>query len=384
MSVALCLVFAGLCLVLAACGSSSSSSSDASSGSSTTSAGTSAPEPATSPPNAADAVGISTPLTRKPPTGKTIAWLECELPDCAVFRSGHEEAAAALGWNFKLIPYKTIDPEAPEKAMNQAISEGVDYIAISAVGEAAFGNALKAAEAKGIPVISLATADKSKPSGKYTSVSALPWYGVLAKNLADWGTNHSGGNAHVLFVNIPEYPVLAAGGKLAEKAWATACPSCSFEELGITGEEIGGGQVGGKIVAFLQAHPDINYIQFSTAGALTGVIPSLESAGYAEKITITTVGLDPEIVNAVTKGQISAVAVSSTQYAAWVQTDVAARLSVGMELEYDKYIGLSGGKEFPTWILESASEANKLQSTGDVWPGPTGFQEVFKKLWHVG
>ena len=72
-------------------------------------------------------IGVTMPLTGKPPK-KTIAWLECELESCPYETVGMKAATEALGWDLKVISSKSGDPGP---AFQQAIDQGVDYIASS-------------------------------------------------------------------------------------------------------------------------------------------------------------------------------------------------------------------------------------------------------------
>src|SRR5215208_5324231 len=115
-------------LLFAACGSSDNSSNDTKQSSTVTKENASlVAAPPTSPVTEFPA---STKLGGPPPK-KSIAWLACELPTCQEMLSdGYKNAAAALGWNFKQINYKVSDPAS---AVQQALDDNVDYIAITGI-----------------------------------------------------------------------------------------------------------------------------------------------------------------------------------------------------------------------------------------------------------
>jgi ABC-type sugar transport system substrate-binding protein len=138
-------------LGLAACGGGSSSSSSSSSSTGGGEEGGSAaavPMPPTAP---RKGIGVKTPLKGKPEAGKTVGWLQCNLPSCETFKGGFEKAATALGWQVHTFVYES---GKPGPAMQQAINAGVDYIAITGQPPALFEPQLKEAKAAGIPIIS--------------------------------------------------------------------------------------------------------------------------------------------------------------------------------------------------------------------------------------
>ena len=71
-------------------------------------------------------IGVTIPLSGVAEK-HTIAWLECDVPTCAAYITpGFKAATEAIGWDLKIIPMKSTDPGP---AFQQAIDQGVDYIA---------------------------------------------------------------------------------------------------------------------------------------------------------------------------------------------------------------------------------------------------------------
>lgn len=46
-------------------------------------------------------IPVTEPLPSKPPTGKTVVYLQCEQQECNLEGNGIRAAAAAIGWNYK-------------------------------------------------------------------------------------------------------------------------------------------------------------------------------------------------------------------------------------------------------------------------------------------
>jgi ribose transport system substrate-binding protein len=359
---------------LTACGSSDSDSADSAQKSSSTAgkSSSSVPKPSTAAPTE---IPITEPLTRKPPTGKTIAVAYCALPVCAGYNSGFKAAAAALGWNAKLIQY---DITNPQKGLQQAIDLNPDYVVIGGPPRAAIAAPLAAAKKKGIPVIDHSTVEDADPAaGFYAQPNGAPSAAAEMKDTADWVINDSGDKADAVLFGAFEYPLQAVSSKSMQDEFAK-CSGCKFDKQPLTTAEIGSGGVPAKIVAYLQSHPSVNYVVFAFGDPTTGVTAALKAAGLDKRVKVV---VDENSTKSVTKelagGTMAAVSQQPIDYMGWAAVDSAARLSVGMSPPDP-----ATGSVLPAWLQDTAESANQLGSSGQ-FPGPTGFEDAFKKLWKV-
>jgi ABC-type sugar transport system substrate-binding protein len=363
--------------LLAACGSSggTSSGTPAASPGSPAQAVTSAPTPPTAPPTQ---LGVTTKLPKAPPKGLTVAWAECALPSCSTFTPAFQSAAKALGWNLKVYTYKS---GAPAPAIQEAVSNNVNAIVITGEPTALFKPQLAAAHAKHIPVIS---ADDITPpdqaTGLMTQFGDASMFGNEGVQLAEWMLHQSGDKAHIAYVNIPDYPILNAGYAALKTTVAKYCPkACSVDQIALNVAELGAGKAPSTIIAYLQSHPDVNYLDFSFADLLTGVQPALKAAGLAGKVKLTgqALGNAPAVIAGLKDGSIAAWVAQPNYYQAWLQMDAAARLAVGATLTQERAAAL-----LPTWVVDSAASAGPLTALGG-WDGPLDYQAKFKALWGV-
>jgi hypothetical protein len=68
-------------------------------------------------------------------------------------------------------------------------------------------------------------------------------------------------------------------------------------------------------------------------------------------------------------------------YVMWVVVDWMARLSEGVLTP----ASLAATDQGVAFIVDTAAAAKgQLAANGGNWPGPTGYQVQFEKLWHVG
>jgi ABC-type sugar transport system substrate-binding protein len=378
------IVAAVVAVALAACSSSSKSEPDATSGSSsstspsptsptTEAAAVAIPAPATAAPTA---INVTLPLKSAPAKGVVIGALTCSLPSCAPYTKGLKDATTVLGWTLKEYPYQASSLASVQSAMQQAIDAKVSYIALHGFPTAAYKQQLAAAKAAGIPVLNGgAPGPADTASGNPTNFGNDVTFQSEGTSLGQWILRDNGASsAHVALVSLPDYPILAGLTAGLKQSQTQYCPTgCSVSELPVTGQDLGGGAIAAKVVAYLQSHPDVNYLAFAFSDLYPGVYNALKQAGLTSKVKLVGFSLSAPTVAAFQQGQIAAWGVFSLEFMSWLQVDAAARLSVGMTIT-DPLAPL------PNYVVTNAQDA---AATGGFWEGPTGFQDSFKRLWLV-
>ena len=229
------------------------------------------------------------------------------------------------------------------------------------------------ARAKGIPVTSQSATDPADPAaGLYAQIGGTSTYNNFTVVMAAWGARDSGRKANVLFVNIPDFPILAKGEKQARAAWKAACPACGFDILEVTVDDLGQGAVGSKIVAYLQSNPDTNYVEFSFGDLITGVPQVLQSAGLSDKVKLITVAATGQVFKGIIDGTVAAGNVQPNGYMGWVHVDRMARLALKLPL-----VQQAKAERLPTYVVDSPAQAQPLVKRG-YWDGPLGYQAAFR------
>ena len=187
-------------------------------------------------------IGVTIPLTGVPEP-KTIAWLECDVPTCAAYLTpGFQAATEAIGWELEIIPMKSTDPGP---AFQQAIDDGVDYIASTGLATAQYQAQLDAANEAGIGVLSCFGTDDPSPDTIQMQCGDENFVEKTGPLMADWGIVDSGGAMNVLIVSIPDFPVLKVETDAFIAQLETNCPDCTYEELNVTLDDLIGGQRAG-------------------------------------------------------------------------------------------------------------------------------------------
>jgi ribose transport system substrate-binding protein len=320
-------------------------------------------------------IGVTIPLTGKPEK-KTIAWLECELESCPYITQGMKDATAALGWDLKVISSKSADPGT---AMQQAIDEGVDFIASSGEAPALYEAQAAAAKEKGIKILSCfdTTVPDPENSNIYTQCGDATFVEKTGPLMADWAIVDANGAANVLVVNIPDFAVLVTEVDAYKAEIAKNCAACKVTELNVTIDDLVGGKVPASIASKLQADPSINYV-FNSFGSLPGgVTAALESAGLLAQVTVYGQDFSKFDLDEIVAGTMGAWSADPKGYAGWLMVDAAARLSLGMTLDEER-----AAAALPTYLVEDAATAKTISDAGGDWAPPT-MADDFKKLWGV-
>jgi len=382
-------------LIAASCGSSSKAGSTTTAPASETSAAASTTAAATATSAAAEdagltaakavvaqytdeknaTIGVTKPLTGKPPK-KTFAWLECELESCPYETVGVKAAAAALGWDVKVISSKSGDPGP---AFQQAIDAGVDFIASSGEAPALYKDQAAAAKAKGIKILSAYDTTEPDPAGTgiYTQFGDSNFVKKSGPLMADWAIANSNGKAHALVVSIPDFAVLVAETDAYAAEFKKNCASCQLDTLNQTIDDLVGGKVAANVAAKLQSTPGINYVFFSFGPLAGGVSKALSDAGLSKGVTVYGQDFSKFNLDEITAGTNGAWSADPKAYVGWLLVDAAARLSLGMPLDEEK-----AARALPTLIVQDAATATKISAAGGDW-SPPGMEAAFKKLWGV-
>lgn len=324
-------------------------------------------------PNAS--IGVTIPLTGVPEK-KTFAWMECDVPTCAAYITpGIKAATEALGWDLKIIPMKSTEPGP---AFQQAIDEGVDFIASTGLATAQYQEQLDAANAAGIKVLSCFGTDDPSPDTIQMQCGDENFVSKTGPLMADWAIADSNGAANILIVSIPDFPVLKVETGAFIEQLGTNCAACTYEELNVTLDDLIGGKVPAAVVSKLQANSDTNYVFYSFGDLPGGVTAALDTAGLKDQVTqfgqdFSTIDLQ-EIVD----GTMGAWSADPKGYAGWLMVDAAARLSLGMELEEER-----AASALPTVIVDTPEFAQDLiDNSGGDWL-PAAWADQFKALWGV-
>jgi ribose transport system substrate-binding protein len=367
------------------CGSASSSSS-AGSGSASSAPPSTSTAAANASVNAAKAflapylkpptkIEISEPLKTKPPTGKSVIFLQLNVPGTQVIGQAMQEATKALGWKYGVIPFDQAQPQSLQAAFNTALLEHPDMVFVVAQPAATWGSQTIAHyKAAGVRIVYGAI--PPVPGGWVIGDPNAPSNNVLwGKILAAEFAVDSNGHGNVVVEHLPVFPGLTAVVQGFQSGVKTFCPGCSVNVVNVTLDQISTKSVPSFMVSQLKRTPDANYLMFDYGPFSDGIQSALEAAGL-QKVKVFGEGGDVTNFAGLKSGTQLAWTTFSQAYQAWEGLDIYLRLLEGMP-------NAPGEQAEPVQLL-TQQNINSVQLPQGNWLYPVGYQQQFENLWHVG
>jgi ribose transport system substrate-binding protein len=311
--------------------------------------------------------GITTPLSKKPPTGKLITTVECNIPVCQLHIDMLRAATDALGWKLKSF-ITTGAPEDVLKQMNAALDLHPAGLVMNGFPNAVIGSAMKRAKSEGVAVVNQGVTDK--PTFPLVQVLEPPASTTRTGTiLGNYLIADSKGTAHAVVFYPPVFPDTVFTDTAVKKKLAT-CAGCSYMHVPVQLTDIGT-TLPQNVVSVIQAHPDVNYVIFMDGGFATGVAAALKAAGLQSKVKIVGQnGQAPNLQNVI-NGSEYAWAGYPVGWMEWAAADALARYFVGDHQITNPLVR-------PTIIQRKANTKSP-----EPW-NPPNYQSDFKKLWHLG
>lgn len=327
------------------------------------------------------AINVSEPLPAKPATGKSVHFLVLNLPTTQVAQEGMKAAAEAVGWELTTVLLDPTDAQAFSAGVEQAISAKADYIVGAALSLATAGEAVEKAKEAGIPVmVSYGTdpAEGADGNGIYVSAAGPEWVHQIYPAALDWAIANSGGTANILYVTLPDIPIMKATSDANTAHIKEACSTCQYEDLDLSVADMGNGSIPSQVVSALQSDPTIDHIFFGFTDLGTGVYEALQAAGLAENVRLMTASAGPVDLANIAKGEgMDAGTLNAQYYVYWMIMDAMLRLDAGEDIDPATYA-------FAPLAVADKTNVPSVFPDDSEWLGPKDFEDQFKALWHVG
>jgi len=309
------------------------------------------------------------PLKSKP-ANKTLIFLRCELPTCADIGSGVQAGAAALGWTYKTISFKTSDPTTLISAMKQALQYKPFAVVFSGAPQAEWASQIPSYKAAGAYLIPVVTGPTTTSTTVPVEIGDFTDGGVA---LGNWLTQDSGGKGHALIEDVPSFPILTEYANGIKQAVSAHCTGCQLTSFNGTPDELGNGSLVPSLISQLKRDPSINYV-LSTDLEFLAELPSQLKAAGITNVKIAGGQPEPTDLQNIKTGVESAAALISNPILGWMAVDSAARLSEGMTVP-------AGDSGAPQQLL---TKANVTSNNLDDYVLPKDYPAQFKTLWQVG
>ena len=319
-----------------------------------------------------ESIGVE-PLSKKPPAGKKIAVLSCQLDVCKEWRDDVVRAAKTIGWDAQSISFDGT-PEDTVRKMTQAINANVDGIIINGVGRETYEAVLDDAEAKDIPIVTQSGEVEGEPDGAIISVQGRgEQFDEIAAATANWVIADSGGEASALVLGFPAFPISQRMADTMANTLEENCPDCEFKKLNVQPTDPGT-SLPGTIVSEIQRNPNINYVMMQDVAMGAGLAAALREANLLDKVKVVGNNGNMEFAQQVADGDFDAMNAFSQRADAYQAVDALARDAVGDEpTDYPEIAQI--------FTQETLSDA---EVTPDTWGNlPSDLAAQFEEVWKV-
>ena len=320
------------------------------------------------------AIPVTAPLPSAPPKGKTVLFMQCEEVECTFEGVGMKAAAAALGWNYKVLNYQAANPAT----LVTALMAGLQYHPVAAffsgVPQEAWQSVQKAYKAAGAVLVdnfldAVPTGTAVVPGRAYQADMTALGTVLADEQIADSG----GAPAKSLIVNVPTYDVFGPLVTAYKAVLAKDCSACQATEVNVTLPQMLAGGLNAAVVSAAKRVSGLQYI-VSTNGSFTDQLPqALKAAGLGGKFKVISgqgVALDQQ--NVLDGDQLATVS-SPLTLSGWQDVDMAIRLVMRLPIP-------AGDQQVP-WVLLTKSN---IGGPEDSFDRPANYAEQFERLWRVG
>jgi ribose transport system substrate-binding protein len=362
----------------AACSSSKSSSSGGGGGGSSAAGGgggsaqaQSNIEPLLKPPTS---INITTPLGKKPPTGKKICLSQSSEPVTLETNKGFADAAAAVGWTVSVVPEGT-GPEDPGKALGQCIDQHPDAIFISGQTLSTMRSQIERAKSEKIPVFQSDSGEPVTQDGSIyvLSLDSFQQTGAWGKMIADYIATK--GSKHTLVVDLSLYPILHAfsEGVVSELKNVSPDTKTTLQDTQIA--DFAAGKIPSQVVSAIQRNPDIDWVVLCLGDMTTGLKAALRGASLADKVKIGGESASTANITALKNKDEDVWTGFAAKIHGWRRIDAAARVFNGESLDPNNNALL------PTQLLTQDNVGTAPLDTDGYYLGVPDYKDQFLKLW---
>src|ERR687898_2368032 len=274
---------------------------------------------------------LGKPVGKEIPIGKKIAFISCGVEACEIQGDIIKQGAELLGWTAETIGTDG-SPEQLQNAFQTALRQGADAVILNAVTRAVVAKQLAEAEKQGVPFVTLSSVEKTG-DGILANIADTRNSGRIGELLAAKIVSDSRGDANTLHVNISAFQILKALGDQFESSYKKYCPDCEYGPIDIPATSLGK-DAPDRIVSYLRAHPQVNYVVLSVSNALGAGLPAaLRAAGLADKVKIIGQSADTQTYQDLEAGNINAVVPYDYYTVDYLMLDALARHFAGVPVE---------------------------------------------------
>lgn len=314
-------------------------------------------------------IGITEPLA-KSVRGKKVVFEQCLAPICALLGAQIKDAAQHLGVQMQIISTGAT-PDTITKAFNTGVAANPDAMIVTTIPSALWSAQAQELKSKGVPIVTNAAAIDPKDSEAVVAqFSDNQVIASVGTDMANFVIADSNASAKSVYVFTPEFAGLVPQVDAFRDKLASDCPDCSFERLDVKSTDVGK-VIPGRVVSYLQQHPDVKYANFQYGDLVTGVPQALKAAGI-EGIKIVSSAGGPVNYQYIQANEQDRDLSMFVNVYGWQIMDATAKAMVGQKPTVPP---MPNG-----WITQENDNFNpkQLPPIGD-----PNWQQQFLKLWKV-
>jgi ABC-type sugar transport system substrate-binding protein len=312
-------------------------------------------------------IPVTTPIEGEIPAGKTVFFIGCGTEYCSLEVDILQQAVDILGWTLESFETDGT-PESTTEAWSKAVRDEVDYIIYSATPRSQIGDLMEQASANGTEIVACCTVDPPDDVLDYVmgdGESTGELGGIMAAWVVSDAAEHGFVDPGVLYVDLPDFPILTALGENFESGIASYCPNCTYQTLDLGLADLA--DAADQIVSTLRSDPDLKYLVFSTDSPFVGVPAALAAAGMND-IRIFGEGPTSAVLQNIVAGDQAGSMAFAIYENFFTLVDALARMSVGMPPE-------------PAVPPNQILTADNILDTTELSPLLIDTVERFKALW---
>lgn len=322
-----------------------------------------------------DSIGIDAPLKLPKPNDLSIGYAAfLQVPVVATNTQGLTDAAKALGVKFK--SYDMGDtPDTQSQALNQAVKDNHDSYWISGgIPVASWQRQAEELKKRDVPVVS--QGDTWPNTGKNLNYYSVEGVGEKGGDLYDWIVAQENGKKFDTLVVAPPGNALKVFSGVAPailERQKERCPSCKAEVQELPLSDIGTAAPG-KIVSYLQAHPDVKWV-IALLDYGSGLPNALKAAGLSDRVKFVSMVGGPTNLQYIKDGTQEADLAYDAVGQGWVTVDALVRGMTGQSMEPDQKWQAS------TQIL---TKDNIDTDKNGFWTGVPDTPKKYLEMWGCG
>jgi len=328
-------------------------------------------ERAVSIPDVDPPIPVTEPLAALP-TGKKFAYVECNVPECAVVGAEMKVAIEQLGGEFQSFKQGN-DTQSTADAFQAAFDSQPDVLIQDAIDPATWTSQLKLFKDAGIPVVSWTIPNDPAAEGISAVFNGGDTFQTVGRIMADYVIAKSEGKANAVLFYPPEYTVFVGLAEAFQDEIQSQCPGCTVSIESAPASEIGS-QLPTKVVSFVQANPSTDWVVGAFGSVLIGVPQALAAAGIEGIDTLSQAGGEVNF-QYIKDGLQTADLSNDLNQEAWIAADIAAKLATGQEVD-DVTLNSRSAQMFITQDEVTFDPSAGFQSYPE-------FKEYFQGLWGV-